>query len=89
MAPKIHPLYAKVTPDKFFVCGEFDPATGSIGALFLAMPVHVEILTHYKSGDIVKVNGKEYVLGPRSADRNATIAAYELVLRKPVQALEL
>lgn len=60
-----------------YVAASYDPVTGKLGAFWLVTFTHTD---RYQSGGIIKVNGKEYILGKRGVDEG-TIVYYELFLK--------
>lgn len=64
-----------------FICGEYDPRSGVVGKLFFVVSAEME--GNWQSGDEIRVNGKEYILGPRTLEKRSIIVTYELVVRPP------
>ena len=82
-----YPTRARQQPEhpganKYFICYDYDPFNGVTETMFLVMLIETEQRGDWTGGKVIRVNGREYVLGPRKPDNRNGLSVYELVLRR-------
>ncbi len=67
--------------NKYFLCCDYNPQSGETEKVWLIMSNESEIEGKWSGGDVIHINGQEYVLGPREQDKRNGLSMFEVVSR--------